>query len=77
MLDPGGIVSVVKLSVPVPPFAISKTLVMSLAPKSRANLLFSIKIPPFAFVSIDKVCAAFSTSLPVVAKPSPAVIVAT
>ena len=77
LLVPGGIVSVVKVSVPVPPFAISKTPVISLAPKSRANLLFWITRPPSAFVSIDKVCAEFSISLPVVDKPLPAVTVAT
>ena len=77
MLVPGGIVSVVKVSVPVPPFAICKTPVMSLAPKSTANLLFSITRPPFAFASIDNSCIADSSSIPVVDKPSPADSVAT
>ena len=77
LLVPGGIVSVVKVSVPVPPFAISKTPVISLAPKSTANLLFSITRPPFSFASIDNSCIADSSSIPVVDKPSPADSVAT
>ena len=62
---------------PVPPSLTAKVPVIALAPKSIANLFWSIIRPPPVLVSIDKVCVAFSTSLPVVAKPSPAVIVDT
>ena len=69
--------SVVRLSVPVPPLLIANVPVIEFADKSIANLLFSITTPPPIFGSIDNVCADNSSSIPVVAKPSPAVIVET
>ena len=77
LLAPGGIISVVRLSVPVPPSLIANVPVIAVAAKSIANLLFSITRPPLAFGSIDNVCADNSSSIPVVAKPLPAVIVET
>ena len=62
---------------PVPPSLTAKVPVIKLAPKSMANLLSSITRPPPVLASIDNVCTAFSVLAPVVAKPFPAVTVAT
>ena len=72
--------SVIKLSkvvAPVPPSLVAKVPVILVADKSKPIFPVSITKPPSAFVSIDNWCIAVSSSIPVVAKPSPAAIVDT